>query len=118
MTLSPEVLLTGIDSPVMVDSSMLVEPSIIIPSAAIDSPGRTIISSPTTKSAASIVVSMPSRMTFACLGAIFKSFSTACEVLPLARASRYFPTVIKVTIIPADSKYKLRLYSSTIASSL
>ena len=113
VTLSPTVLLTGKLSPVIALSSIVVAPSKIIPSAAKLSPGLTKISSPTIKSSTAIVISSPPRKTVACFGARFINFSTAREVLPLARASKNFPTVINVTIIPADSKYKLRLYSST-----
>ena len=44
------------------------------------------------------------RTTHACFGARSMSFSSALLVCPFARASRYLPTVIKVTIMPADSK--------------
>ena len=117
VTESPTVLFTGRLSPVIALSSIVVSPSRIIPSAAKLSPGLTKISSPITKSSTAIVISSPPRRTVACFGARFMSFSTACEVLPLARASKYLPTVISVTIVPADSKYKLRLYSSTNAKS-
>ena len=114
---SPSDFDAGIDSPVIADSSTLDSPLVITPSTAINSPGRTTSSSPTITSAASISISEPSRMTTAFFGESFSSFSTAAEVLPFARASRYLPTVISVTIIPADSKYKLRLYSSAIDNS-
>ena len=113
VTVSPITFSTGRLSPVMADSSTVVVPSRITPSAAKLSPGFTKISSPITSSSTAIIISSPPRRTVAFFGARFMSFSTACEVLPLARASKYFPTVIKVTIMPADSKYKLRLYSST-----
>ena len=45
------------------------------------------------------------------------NFSMAVLVLPLARASRYLPMSMRVTIIPADSKYRLVLYWATRAQS-
>lgn len=50
-------------------------------------------------------------------GARSINFSMAVLVLPLARASRYLPTSMRVTIIPADSKYRLVLYWATRAQS-
>ena len=41
---------------------------------------------------------------------IWKSLLIASEVFPLDLASRYFPTVINVRIIDADSKYKSMWY--------
>ena len=113
VTLSPVILSTGILSPVITDSSTEVLPLIITPSAGILSPGRTTTSSPTDKSSTEISTSSPSRITFAVFGARDISFFKASLVLPFAFASRYFPTVIRVTIVPADSKYRFLLYSST-----
>ena len=113
VTLLPTIFSTGKLSPVIAASSTVLSPSITTPSAAKLSPGFTKIISPITKSSTEIFSSTPSRRTVAFFGARFINASTARVVLPLARASKYFPTVIKVTIIPADSKYKLRLYSST-----
>ncbi len=117
VTVSPGRFSTGILSPVIVDSSTLVVPWQIVPSAGMRSPGRTIISSPMTNSSMGITDSIPLRSTDACLGASLISFSIAALVFPLARVSKYLPTVINVTIIPADSKYRLVLYVSTSAQS-
>ena len=117
VTGSPACFSTGMLSPVMAASSMLVVPSLMTPSAGILSPGRTTISSPTTSSSTGTTVSTPSRRTVACFGAKSMSFSMAVLVLPLARASRYLPISMSVTIIPADSKYKFVLYVATRAQS-
>ena len=104
VTLSPACFSTGIGSPVMADSSTLVVPESTTPSAGMRSPGRTMTSSPATSSSAGMTCSTPPRTTHACFGARSMSFSSALLVCPFARASRYLPTVIKVTIMPADSK--------------
>ena len=52
---------TVLDSPVTIDSSMLADPSTILPSAGTDAPGRTITTSPTTSSpGATVITSSPS----------------------------------------------------------
>ncbi len=45
------------------------------------------------------------------------SFSKALEVLPLERLSKYLPKVIRVRIMPADSKYRFMVCSSAKAGS-
>ena len=117
ITLSPTVFSTGILSPEIADSSILVEPSVITPSTGILSPGRTTTISPIARLSTATSSSAPSFITVACFGAKSMSFSRARLVCPLARASKYFPRVIRVTIMPADSKYKLVLYSFTNAKS-
>ena len=104
IAVSPTSLYTGMLSPVMADSSRLDCPSSITPSTGTVSPGRTSTKSPFTSSSAETVTSLPSLKTFACFGAKSISFSIASLVFPLERLSKYFPTVIKVRIIPADSK--------------
>ena len=104
VTESPCCFSTGMLSPVIAASSILVDPLEMMPSAGMLSPGRMTISSPTASSSTGMTVSLPSRSTVACLGARSINFSMAVLVLPLARASRYFPMSIRVTIIPADSK--------------
>ena len=64
-----------------------------------------------------LTVSMPPRTTVAELGARSMSVSSARLVSPFARASRNLPTVMSVTIMPADSKYRFVLYSVTSAQS-
>ena len=104
VTVSPAALLTGIDSPVTADSSTLVVPSVTVPSTGMRAPGRTTMVSPAARALTGTVSSTPSRRTVASCGASFISARRASVVCPLARASRYFPTVMRVTIMPADSK--------------
>ncbi len=104
ITLSPTCLATGILSPVSADSSIAELPSTITPSTGMLCPGLITIMSPTTKSATGTSTSLPSLITVATLGARSISFAMASEVLPLERASRYFPKVMRPKIILADSK--------------
>ena len=104
VTLSPSALSTGIDSPVIADSSTAPDPSITEPSAGIDMPALTTAVSPFTSSSEGISISFPSLMTTAVFGARFISFVIASEVLPFALASIVLPRVISVRIMPADSK--------------
>jgi hypothetical protein len=104
MTLSPSCFNTGILSPVIADSSKEDFPSTITPSTATDSPGLITKISPCTTSAASMTCSFPSRTTVTVFGAKFISFVIASLVFPFDFVSRYFPTVISVRIVPADSK--------------
>ena len=104
MTLSPACFSTGMLSPVMAASSMLVVPLVMMPSAGMLSPGRTTTSSPGTSSSARILTSSPSRRTVACFGARSISFSMADDVRPFDRASSHLPKVMSVVIMPADSK--------------
>ena len=105
-SLSPAFLDTGILSPVIADSSNEDSPSITTPSTATASPGLMRKMSPSTTSAAGITVSFSSRTTVTVFGARFMSFVIASLVFPLDLVSRYFPTVISVRIVPADSKYR------------
>ena len=103
-TLSPTVLSTGILSPVMLDWSTDEFPSIIIPSTGILPPGLITIISPTEISSKSISISFSSLITVAVLGARLINLLIASLVFPFDFVSRYFPTVINVSIVPADSK--------------
>ncbi|KAF5053511.1 hypothetical protein DSECCO2_397590 [anaerobic digester metagenome] len=67
MTSDPSSLDTGRLSPVMMLSSTDERPSITVPSVGIFSPGRTIITSPTSRSSTAISTSWPSRSTRAVL---------------------------------------------------
>ena len=116
-TLSPTPLSTGMDSPVRALSSTAEAPSTITPSTGMDWPGRTTIRSPTRTSSTGISVSTPSRRTLAVLGAKSIRRVMASLVLPLERVSRNLPRVMRVRIIPADSKYKSMWYCSTRAMS-
>ena len=68
MTELPIFLWTGIDSPVIIDSSISDSPSVIAPSTGIRSPGRTTTKSPTRTSAMDTSTSFPSRTIFAVFG--------------------------------------------------
>ncbi len=105
-TLSPGSLATGMLSPVRADSSTAELPSTTTPSTGMLWPGRITIRSPTTTSATGISTSCPARITVAVLGAKSISLAMASDVLPLERASRYLPKVIRPKIIAPDSKYK------------
>ena len=106
ITESPGCFSTGMLSPVIAASSTLVLPSRITPSTGMLSPGFTITTSPTATCSTGIWISLPSRSTTAVFGARSISFVIASLVLPLERASRYFPTLISARIITADSKYR------------
>ena len=106
LTLLPGNLSTGILSPVSAASFTLETPSVTVPSTGIASPGRTRNRSPTATSATGSVTCLPSRSTQAVWGARFISPFSASVVLPLLYASSVLPTVIKVKIMAADSKYK------------
>ena len=110
MTVSPTSFSTGMLSPVITASSTEVFPSTIIPSTGMVLPGLITIISFKTTSSDGISSSFPSRMTNAVFGARFISFVIASDVFPFARVSKYLPSVIKVKIIPADSKYKSMVY--------
>ena len=106
MTSSPGCLSTGMLSPLSMDSSTLVVPSIISPSTGMRSPGRTRMISPTTSSSTSTCFSLPSfATTHAVSGASPMSFAMASPVRDFARCSRYLPNMTRVMITPADSKY-------------
>ena len=104
-TVSPSDLSTGMLSPVSADSSTAVVPSVITPSTGTFSPGRTAKMSPTAISSIGTVTSLPSTILHAVSGASFISDFKASVVRPLDIASSIFPTVMRVTIIAADSKY-------------
>ncbi len=103
-TLSPTVLSTGRLSPVRALSSTADAPSTMTPSTGMACPGRTAILSPTRTSSTGISTSAPSRSTLAVLGARSIRRVMASLVLPLERVSRNLPRVMRVRIIPADSK--------------
>ena len=105
LTLSPIFLSTGIDSPVRADSFTALTPEITSPSTEILSPGLTINISPTLTSPIATSFSSPSFNKTAVLGASFISDLSASVVLPFDIASSILPTVIRVGIIAADSKY-------------
>ena len=103
------VLSQGIGSPVSEDSSITPWPSIIIPSVGILAPALTIRMSFSFTSSIEISCSWLFSKRRAVFGAKFINLVIASDVLFLALLSRNFPKVIKVKIIPADSKYKSML---------
>ncbi len=105
-TLSPAPFSTGTLSPVMAASSTLELPSSTVPSTGIRLPGFTRNTSPSRSSSVGTSTSCPSTSSTAVFGDRSISFVIASLVFPLERPSRYFPTVIRVRIIPADSKYR------------
>ncbi len=113
ITVSPTCLSTGILSPVNALWSREPYPSTITPSTGTFEPLRTTKISPTTTSFTGISISFPSRSTIAVFGARSRSLESASFVFPLERVSKYFPNVINVRIVPADSKYKSIAYRCT-----
>src|SRR5262249_10870521 len=82
---------TGIDSPVIIDSSTALEPAVTCPSMGIFSPGRTTTTSLTRTSSTGTSISLPSRITCAVLACRPISFLIACEVRPLTLISSARP---------------------------
>ncbi len=96
---SPGLLLTGMDSPVAMDSSTELSPSTITPSVGIFSPGLTIIRAPTSTSWMGTSFSTPSTMIVADFASILRRLLIAWEALPLALASKYLPVMWKDIIM-------------------
>ncbi len=107
-TVSPARLLTGIGSPVTIDSSTADDPDRTTASTGIFSPGRITTSSPTTTSATGISASAPPRTTRAVRACKPRSSRMACPVPALARVSTSRPSRISVKITPVVSKYTPR----------
>ncbi len=101
---SPAFFSTGKLSPVMALSSTTADPSVSIPSTGIPSPDLTERMSPGSTSSTETVVSTPFDTRTAVLGARSISFLIESEVLPLERASKYFPAVMSVSMVAPDSK--------------
>ncbi len=104
ITVAPNVLSTGMLSPVSMLSSTADSPSRTMPSVAIFSPGRTMNASPTVTSSTGTSTSTPLRTTRAVLACRSTSLRIASEVLPLALASRYLPNRMREMIIAEVSK--------------
>ena len=100
----PLLLSTGMLSPESVDSSTAESPSSTIPSTGMLSPGFTTNISPTATSSMPTATSAPSLMRTAVLGARSIRPFKASVVRPLEYASSVFPTVIRASIMAADSK--------------
>ena len=104
ITLLPFDFSTGIDSPVIIDSSTLEYPSTTMPSTGIFCPGLTIIMSPASTSSTGTTTSFPFTSTIAVFACSFISFLIASEVLPFAFASKNFPSRINASSNAATSK--------------
>ena len=87
MTSSPARLVTGMLSPVAMDSSTELRPSSTFPSVGTFSPGRTTITSPTCTWSTGTSTSCPSRSTRAARASISSSLRMAWLARPLALAS-------------------------------
>ncbi len=101
ITSSSTFFLTGIDSPVAIDSSMALCPSIIIPSVGIFSPGFTIMMSFSLSCSIGISISSPSIKMRALFAPSSNNLRIAWEALPLALVSMYLPVRWNAIIIAA-----------------
>jgi len=101
---SPSVLFTGIGSPVSIDSSTELRPSMTSPSTGIFSPGRTRTVSFFSTSLIAISCSLLSRTTRAVFGCKPIKRFIASEVRPRAFTSKARPRLIKPMIIAEASK--------------
>ena len=103
-TLSPTVLSTGRDSPVIMDWSTEVVPSIISPSTGIVSPGRTRRISSILISSAAIISSLPFEILRPCCGVRLISFFKPFLALSVVFSSKIAPIAIIKTTSPAANK--------------
>ena len=110
---SPSALSTGRLSPVRADSLTAVMPFTMIPSTGICSPGRTTKISPVRTASIATSASLPSRSTTAVFGARRIRPLRASVVRPFDMASSSLPTVMRVGIMAADSKYRFIPYFIT-----
>ena len=104
ITRSPTSLVTGSDSPVIIDSSSVERPAITSPSTGTFSPGRTTTTSPGTTFFDRTSCSAPWRITRAVLACSPISLRIASPVPALARTSSSRPSRIRVRITPTASK--------------
>ena len=104
MTLSPGFLEFGMLSPVTIDSSMLDDPSVTMPSTAIFCPGLTRIISSTTTSPIGTTTVSSFRITSASLACKSSNFSIALLARPFIVSSRTCPSSMNVITKAATSK--------------
>ena len=105
-TASPGCLCTGTGSPVIIDSSTALAPSMSLPSTGIRSPGLTRSRSPGITVESGTSVSVPSSCTRRATGGVSDNkFLIAAPVRCRARNSRTWPTSTSVTMTAAASKY-------------
>ena len=105
ITSSPSRLVTGMDSPVIIDSSTADSPERTRPSTGIFSPGLTTTTSPICTSSTGTSTSSPPRTTRAVFACSPASFFMASLVRPFARASSRRPSRIRVMMSAEVSKY-------------
>ena len=114
INLSPARLLTGMGSPVSIDSSSALLPSTTMPSTGTFSPGRTRSRSPTCTLASGTSSSVPSAaMRLAVLGARPSSDLMAAEVCDRALSSSIWPNRVSEMMTAAASKYTATTPSTT-----
>ena len=104
ITASPSNFSTGMDSPVIIDSSTLLVPLVRMPSTGIFSPGRTITMLAETTSSTGMSISIPWRITRAVLACSPISFLMASDVFPLALTSSAIPRTTSATTTVATSQ--------------
>ncbi len=102
-TVLPTPFLTGMDSPVSIDSSTCDAPSTISPSTGILSPGLITTSSPAATSAVGTLVSTPLRTTVAMGGARSINARIASDAPARARISSQCPSRMKTSSTDAAS---------------
>jgi hypothetical protein len=105
MTSSPGRLVTGMDSPVSMDSSTADSPETTRPSTETFSPGRTTRMSPISTSSTGMSHSSPPRTTRAVFAWRPASFFIASLVRPFALISKRRPSRMSVMIRAEVSKY-------------
>ena len=104
VTAAPAALATGAGSPVIMDSSIQLSPAVTSPSTGARSPGRRSSRSPVRTSAIGTSTTVSPRWTRAMRGCKPTNRLIACDVRPLACASRNRPSRISVTMTAAASK--------------
>ena len=105
VSFAPTAFMTGIDSPVISDSSTALAPSATSPSTGIFSPGRTRIRSPTAISSSATSCSCPSAsIRSARFGARSRSARIASPVFSRAVSSSTCPTITSTVMTAAASK--------------
>ena len=129
-TCSPSPRRTVFDSPVTIDSSMLALPSTIVPSAGTDAPGRTITTSPTSRSAGVTFTTSSPSIFSASSGRSAASESRAEVVWARERISIQCPSSMMTTssasshqkFSPRSSKFRLapqeEMKATVIASAI
>ncbi len=115
-TASPFFLSTGIGSPVNIDSSIVLSPSVIFPSTGILSPGFTRNKSPFLIASIAMTLSVPFSTKMASVGANFNNSLMAPLVRLWALASNNCPNKTSVKITVVASKYKCTVPISVLNS--